>query len=279
MNNLVITTGSNGYVAKSVINKLCELDINVVQVSRSPTPSQVSVEALYEICKGIDEVDCNITLIHTAGHAHNLRRLNYDLVLEYLDFTFNVLSILEHFANVDVIFLSSIAIYGRASAVEKLTNNSLIRPNSLYGLEKVFVEKLICDKAKSKTITYSIFRLPMIYGKYAKGNPMKILKALEKGVPLPFKNVRQNRRSVLNIDLLVDKVVSRINSQHKDNLITFLKDEEPLSTREIIQKVGDLHGLQPKFFVLNWHVLWLCIYLFFGRSSCESLLGDLVIED
>ena len=279
MNNLVIITGSNGYVAKSVINKLCELDINVVQVSHSPTSSQVSVEALYEICKGLDKADYNVTLIHAAGNAHNSRRLNYDLVLEYLNFTLNVLSIVELFAKVDVIFLSSIAIYGRASAVEKLTSNSLIRPKSLYGLEKAFVEKLVCEKAKSQTITYSIFRLPMIYGEYAKGNPMKILKALEKGVPLPFKNVHQNRRSVLNIDLLVGKVISRINSQRKDNQITFLKDEEPLSTREIIQKIGDLHGLQPKFFVLNWHLLWLCVYLFFGRSGCESLLGDLVIED
>jgi len=279
MSNLVIITGSNGYVAKSVLNKLSGTDITVVQVSSSPTSSQVSVEELCEICEEIERTNWSITLIHTAGNAHNLRRLNYDLVADYLNFTLNVFSAVEHYARVDVIFLSSIAIYGQASAKEELTNRSLIRPNSLYGLEKIFVENLICDKAKSKKITYSILRLPMIYGKYAKGNPMKILKALEKGVPLPFKKVSKNRRSVLDIDLLVDTIISRIHSVRKTNLITFLKDEKPLSTKEIIQKIGEIHGLQPKFFALNWHVLWLCIYMFLGRSGCESLLGNLIIED
>ena len=88
-----------------------------------------------------------------------------------------------------------------SSAKVKLNKkNSFISDNDLvYTKAKLASEKIIKNNFKK----YIILRPPLIYGPNVKANFLSLMKLVEKGIPLTFKNL-ENSRSYLYLENLVD---------------------------------------------------------------------------
>ena len=119
----------------------------------------------------------------------------------------------------EVIFTSSMAVYGESK--NKIRENDECNPSSIYGMSKLFGEKLIQNLSKNK-IDYKIFRLFNVYG------PGQDLKNLKQGMVSIYlsqlihsnkvlvKGSLERFRDFIYIDDLIDVLVN--NKIKKNNI-------------------------------------------------------------
>jgi nucleoside-diphosphate-sugar epimerase len=87
----------------------------------------------------------------------------------------------------------------------------------------------------------------MIHGPGNKGNLNLLYKVVKKGIPYPL-GAYKNRRSFLSIDNL-NTTIAAIIEQKPASGIFHLADDEPLSTPDLIQLIGEV--LEKKPIILN----------------------------
>ncbi|MDC1200507.1 NAD-dependent epimerase/dehydratase family protein [Pelagibacteraceae bacterium] len=159
----------------------------------------------------------------------------------------------------EVIFTSSMAVYGGSK--HKISETNFCNPSSIYGMSKLFGEKLIRNLSKNK-INYKIFRLFNVYGP---GQDLKNLKQgmvsiylyqLLKNNKIVVKGSLERFRDFIYIDDLIDIMLMKnikynnifnVGSGKKTKVKNLLKLIEKVSKKKI--KVikskgtpGDIHG-------------------------------------
>ena len=127
--------------------------------------------------------------------------------------------------------MSTIAIYGKATNIDE---NSPENPITLYGKTKLAADKALLS-LQDENFKVSIIRPPMVYGGgNAPGNMMKLINISQKGIPMPFKGVN-NERDFINVNNLIDVLYLVI----KNNIygIVIPTDKKAVSTEGIINFV------------------------------------------
>jgi len=136
--------------------------------------------------------------------------------------------------------MSSVAVYGNS---EIITVDSTYKPLNEYGYSKLKAD-LELMKMDSNDFCVSIIRPPLVYGGgLAPGNMIKLIKQVEKGVFLPFKNVK-NKRSFVNIWNLVDCLALVITQRQFG--IVLIADKAVVSTSKLIEIISSSLGVETK---------------------------------
>ncbi len=86
-----------------------------------------------------------------------------------------------------------------------------------------------------------IIRPPLVYGVGVKANFASMMRWVQKGVPLPFGSVH-NQRSLVALDNLVSFIIHCINHPKAANEVFLISDGEDVSTTELLQKVAKASG-------------------------------------
>jgi nucleoside-diphosphate-sugar epimerase len=212
----VAVTGASGFIGRHLCARLRAAGHPVRALVRRPTggwgdaidervvPDLADRDALARAAAGCD------VLIHLAGRAHVLRETAADPAAAFhhanVDGTASALDAARAVGARQFVLLSSIAAVGAADAgcVDDATP---AQPASSYGASKLAAEELVRGRAGGMCAT--IFRPPMVYGPGMKGNPLRLFRLLDRGLPLPLGAVR-NRRSLLYVGNLVDAVVAAL---------------------------------------------------------------------
>ena len=72
-----------------------------------------------------------------------------------------------------------------------------------YSKSKYQAENIITKLCQDAYTDYTIIRSPLVYGNNLKGNFKRLIRLLEKNLPLPFKSIN-NKRSYVSIYNLID---------------------------------------------------------------------------
>ena len=106
--------------------------------------------------------------------------------------------------------------------------------------------------------------------------PLKLLKLVHTGLPLPFAGIK-NQRSFIGVDNLVD-VIAECAVHEKAGGETFLvSDGQPLSTPQLIHKMSSAMGLNPRLFYFPAPILkWASIF-FKKKGVYDRLWGSLTV--
>jgi nucleoside-diphosphate-sugar epimerase len=118
-----------------------------------------------------------------------------------------------------------------------ITDATPPRPTNAYGQSKLQAEQLVRQGAPPARVQVSILRPPMVYGPGMLGNPLRLLQILAKGVPLPFRTVR-NQRSILFVGNLVHAVERLLTPRAHSGEPFLVSDDEPVSTPELMRRIG-----------------------------------------
>jgi nucleoside-diphosphate-sugar epimerase len=218
----ILITGKNSYIGNSVKAWLNDKEPSFIV-------EEISLRNVELNKVSFKEYD---VIFHVAGIAHissskklipEYFRVNRDLAIE-------VANKAKKEGVKQFIFTSSMAIYGDDRPIGDFTpidvNNA--KPTNPYGQSKLEAD-LAIQKLQDKNFDVSILRIPMIYGKSAKGNFLKLVNISKN---LPIFPLLVNKRSILHVKNLTELVRLIL----VDNLkgVLFPQDEKYFDTTKFI---------------------------------------------
>ena len=230
----IAISGANGFIGTNLISYLKQKKyINLISISRNlsdalkKNTNEYSYEDLYN---GSINIDIDF-FIHLASPNYDYCKDN-SLNEGVIDLTQNILKSLQKYNCKKFIFFSSCKVYGESSS-SKIVHTELsdLIPVSDYAKAKVKAEELIAERLANSSINYLIYRLPFVYGHGMKSNIGKLLKIIDKSMPvITFKNNQDLKKSFLsteNINKLISYNID--NPTSVNNQIYNISDTEPLS--------------------------------------------------
>ena len=267
--------GSDSFIASQFFNSI-EYKENIKLYSRqaSGKKNEMVKEDLFKISSA-DFKDSDVVINFAAiVHQPNLndntlyKKVNTDLAIHFAQEAKK--AGVKHF-----IQMSTIAVYGNVNSIDIYSPEN---PDNTYGATKLAADKALMT-LQDKTFKVSIIRPPMVYGGgNAPGNMMKLIKYAQKGVPMPFKRVN-NERDFIHVLNLVNSIFVVI--QNTINGIILPTDKKAVSTSEIIDlvKVNSLNPVRqirvPKFILAVGKKLIPSIYnKIFGSLKVECNLSE-----
>ena len=120
-------------------------------------------------------------------------------------------------------------------------------PDTPYGQSKLDAEKLVLSGNYIDNVT--VFRPCMVYGPGAKGNIIKLIKALKRGIPflLPEFN---NKRSMVDVRDMVKAVILAAEKTEAKNQVYIVSDGKTYSTRQMAAAISRTLGKKPSSFCI-----------------------------
>ncbi|MEX0758108.1 MAG: NAD-dependent epimerase/dehydratase family protein, partial [Tistlia sp.] len=151
-------------------------------------------------------------------------------------------------------------------------------PEDPYAATKREAEAALGAIAGGSAMQLAILRPPLIYGAGAGANFARLVRAIERGRPLPFGAI-ENRRSFLWIDNLADLVVLLLRQPLPIEGLHEPQDPEPLSTPAFCRAIGEALGRPARLPAVPVALLRRAGRLAGRGRALESLTGNLVADD
>jgi nucleoside-diphosphate-sugar epimerase len=196
----ILLTGATGFLGNVIVNEL--------QADQIYTLARSNCNILFDLKSGVPNLPIVDLVIHAAGKAHAESLTKQ--VEEYYDVnvngTINLLKGLESSLPKALVFISSVAVYGKENGTS-IDETYPLAANLPYGLSKVKAEKIITDWCQQNNVICTIFRLPLVAGPNTLGNLRAMINGIKRGYYINIKNGEAKKSIVLAKD--VAKIIRR----------------------------------------------------------------------
>ena len=145
-------------------------------------------------------------------------------------------------------------------------------PQDAYARSKLAAEQALFDAAKDSTMSAIALRLPLVYGRNAKGNFARLVQAVVSGRRLPLASVR-NHRSLLYLGNLVEAMEAAIAAPVLQSGVHFVADAEAVSTPDLVRAIAGAWKVKARLFAVPVPMLRIA-GLAAGRSVVVARLTD-----
>ncbi len=136
--------------------------------------------------------------------------------------------------NMHIIYASSTAVYGHHRKGETITEDSETKPDGPYGESKLMTEQVIkALAAANKRISYTIFRMSVIYGSGYEYSFNRIFKMLKEG-KMRILGDGNNHLTLISVDDVVDAMIAAAGRQNGVNGIFNITDGSKYTQLELI---------------------------------------------
>jgi nucleoside-diphosphate-sugar epimerase len=282
----VLVTGAGGFVGRAACRRMSEEGWTVRAGSRSATAEvgaqeravvgAASSEAEWaQAVKGVDAV------LHLAARAHVLKETEPDPARAYREAnTAATIRAAQAAAAAGVrrfVFMSTVGVHGRPGDPTPLTENSPANPEDDYSRSKWEAEQGLIDLGRRTGMEIAILRSPLIYGPGNPGNFLRLLRWVDRGVPLPFGRVR-NRRSLVGVANAADALVALVRHPAAAGGTYLVSDGEDLSTPDLVRAIGEALQRPANLIGVPPGLLRAGAWLLGRRRDAERLMGSLVVD-
>ena len=257
----VLVTGASGFVGQRYL--VYNADKYLVKTVSLQNTQAVSVDFT-----GIE------TIVHLAGIAHQMQRAESQIYFEvnYL-LTKRFAEAAKRQGVKHFIFISTVKVYGDEPASGYLDLSSPTVPNDPYGESKLKAEQALQVLA-DENFTISIIRPPLIYGPGVKGNLIRLLQLAQKKIPLPFKDI-PNQRSMVFLDNLIELINTVTDKKAAGIFIP--GDQKPFSTSDLLAMIYQAMNRQPLWFKMP--DLGIYLLKITKPELVKRLFGSFVIDN
>jgi nucleoside-diphosphate-sugar epimerase len=284
---LVLVTGAMGFVGRVCVPGLEQAGWHVRCALRADTPlvpngadrrSVGDIGPSTNWCSALAGINA---VVHLAARVHVMRETAPDS-LEAFRAT-NVAGtarLAREAAAAGVkrfVFLSSVKVNGEATAGQPFTERDVPRPEDPYGISKREAEEALREIGGRTGLEVVILRPPLVYGPGVKANFLRLIRWVDRGVPLPLASV-QNRRSLIYVGNLVDAVVRCIDHPAAPGETFLVDDGVPVSTPQLLRELGEALGRPARLLPLPPALLRGAARLLGRGDDVARLLGDLVVD-
>ncbi len=266
----ILITGATGFIAGHLIPLLYQQGWQIIAAVRSNSHQLLPALIKTVVVGNIDEnTDWKValkgvdTVIHLAARAHILQDDASNPESEFIKInTLGTANLVQQAMQANVkqfIFISSIGAITTLSD-KILTENSICQPDTPYGRSKLQAEKDLIELAKSSQMAWTILRPTLVYGQGNPGNMERLMKLVQRKLPLPF-GALNNRRSFVYVGNLVDAIMTMITHPKAKNQMFLISDGQEISTTQLIHQIADCMELPCSLLPIPLNVLKLMGYL------------------
>ena len=278
----VVVTGATGFVGRALREGLVKSGHRVTPVVRNSVglPDEVVVgdigaatdwRAVLSGCGGV---------IHLAARVHDVSARDAGDLPAYRQInTEATLNLARQAAQAGVkrfVFVSTIKVNGEESS-QPYRETDVPAPADAYAISKWEAEQGLHRISMETGLEIVILRPPLVYGPGVRANFLQLMRAIERGWPLPLGAIR-NRRSLLYLGNLTDAL--RLCLEHPDAAgRTFLLDDgRAVSTPQLIRAVAQAMGRPARLFSVPPWMLQATGRLFGRTAELNRLMGSLYVD-
>jgi nucleoside-diphosphate-sugar epimerase len=171
-----------------------------------------------------------------------------------------------------LVLMSSIRAMGENSAIEPFRADAAPSPSDEYGRAKLAIEA-----ALGGAPGLAILRPPLVYGPGVTDSFKTLMGAVARGIPLPLASIR-NRRAFIYVENLLD-VIETFFAPEAPAGIYLLRDEEEVSTPELVRRMARQLGRMPRLFPFPPSLLGRALDVVGRGHMARGLIGSLSIDD
>jgi UDP-glucose 4-epimerase len=126
-------------------------------------------------------------------------------------------------------------------------------------------------------MSITVIRTPLIYGSGASGNFRLLVRAVERGIPLPFGSI-DNQRAFLGVENLASFVVHRMTQSRGSFDVFLVADDEHVSTPQFVRRIASALGKESRIVPFPLSPLR-AVFRLTGRSEAsDSVVGSMQID-
>ena len=299
---MILVTGAAGFVGSSLISNLLVNNYQVSAFVREVSPlfpdavKQISgllqdlvidfpiykgpaIEKRKQLVAVLENID---VLVHSAARVHIMGDSSADPLAEFRKVnTAGTLNLARQAADAGVkrfIFISSVKVNGEMTEQGRsFRPNDEYIPDDPYGLSKYEAEQGLLAIARETGMEVVIIRPPLVYGPNVKANFASMMKWINKGIPLPFGAIH-NQRSLVALDNLVNFIIHCIDHPRAANEIFLISDGEDVSTTTLLRKVADAFGKKPRLIPIPVYLMTFAAKLIGKGDVANRLFGSLQVD-
>lgn len=253
----LLLTGATGFVGSALQHCLIadgSYNITIAIRNVQQQSNKVRTVKIDDITADTDWTDALQDIdvvIHTAARVHVMDDKSTDPLTEFRKVNVEgTLNLARQAADSGVkrfIFISSIKVNGEGTKIGKpYTEGSKPNPADPYGISKYEAEQGLLKLAETTPLEVVIIRPTLVYGENVKGNFHSLMKWTYKGVPLPIGGIKQNLRSLVYVDNLVDFIITCIEHKDAKNEVFLISDDDDISTAGLLEEISKGLGVKNK---------------------------------
>jgi len=285
----IVVTGATGFVGGAVLELLSALtDFELIAAVRKPVSAlfgrakSVHVAGLEADTDWREALQATNVVIHCAARVHVMDDQSSDPLAEFRKVNVvGTLNLARQAAAAGVkrfIFVSSIKVNGEGTAPgHSYRADDVPAPIDPYGISKLEAEQGLRVIAAETGMEVVIIRPVLVYGPGVKANFLSMMRWLNKGVPLPFGAI-YNKRSLVDLDNLVDLIVRCIDHPAAANQVFLVSDGEDLSTTELLCRMGAALGKPARLLLVPSRLLEVGAAMLGKQALAQRLCGSLQVD-
>jgi nucleoside-diphosphate-sugar epimerase len=221
-------------------------------------------------------------VVHTAARVHMMADTASDPLAEFRLVNVEAsLSLARAAASVGVrrfVFISSVKVNGEVTlAGQPITAQDPEEPQDAYSISKMEAEQGLRQLSVETGMEIVIIRPPLVYGPGVKANFAALMRAVQRGWPLPLGAVH-NKRSLVSLDNLVDFIVTCITHPQAADQTFLVSDGQDLSTTELVRGMAQAAGVPARLMPVPVWALQAAANLLGKGDAVQRLCGNLQVD-
>jgi len=278
---LAVITGATGFIGRAVCARFIAAGWQVRGIVRN-VPAQgmkgVQLQALdLEHADALPVLKGAELVIHLAGRAHMLEEKSDDPRAAFQSANSDATA---HLAQAALkagvhrfIFASTAKVHGEESPGRPFTEHDVPNPQDDYAHSKWNAEQRLRHILPDSIV----LRPPLVYGPGVGANFLRLMKLVERGIPLPLASV-ENSRSLVFVDNLADCMFACATSKAATAKTFLVSDGEDVSTPELLRMLGAHLGYPAMLWPCPPALLRIGASLLGKRHEADRLLNSLEID-
>lgn len=277
----VLVTGATGFVGAPLCAQLLEAGHKVRAWTRGPAASLAPGVEPYaggalgpgtDFLPALEGVDA---VVHLAAHVHRLRAAHEEEAAFRMVNVEATRALAEASAKAGVrrfVFTSSVKAIGEGGPTP-YDDDTPCAPQDAYGRSKLDAERALLSSRPDAVI----LRPPVVYGPRARANVLRLLRTVDRGVPLPLAGVR-NARSMIHVDDLVSASQAALDPRVRGGRPYLVDDGAPQSIDALVRRLAALLGRPARLWRAPAWALRAGAALVGRQGDLDRLVGSLVVD-
>lgn len=283
----VLVTGANGFVGSHLLTALAGRGLPARAAVRmagweasGPVPRDCCIVGTIDgstdwraALEGCDAV------VHLAARVHVVRERR-DAYAEYRETNVEATRALAQqsaAAGIRRFLLASTVKVQGEGRPEPYAETDAPAPRDGYARSKLEAERTLREIASGTSMEATILRIPLVYGPRVGGNFLKLMQAVDAGIPLPFGSV-ENRRSLIYVGNLADAILACLAHPAAAQRTFLVSDGDDISTPELVRRLARALGHRPRLLPVPVVLLRAAGVLSGRRATIERMVGSFSVD-
>lgn len=255
----IVVTGANGFVGRATCAALGASGHDVIALVRggSKGMAHVGEQIVADDNFASLAVPTADVFILLAARVHVMRDVAADPMADYrrvnVEGSLNVARAARAAGAKRLVFVSSVKALGEGEPGRPWREIDEPAPSDPYGHTKLEAEQALSAFGATHGMDVVILRPPLVYGPGVKANFEQMMRAVEKGVPLPLGGI-EARRSMVFVDNLADAIRFVATRPEPTNGVFHVSDGDDLSIAGMLRALANEFGRSARllFVPASW---------------------------